>query len=210
MAKRTVLIADTNQEDAARISEIISTLGLRPVRAKAAKEVLALCQAGVDCMFIDIKSAEMRAPTLLAEIRKNSQIPIVVSTTDGTKKDVIFAMRQGCVDWIDKPVSTDTVTQSLRRIARETKRQTSEAAVAERSKSRGLIKEIAERIREGNIALPEVPTVNSELKVVLSDVDAEDSMIPVSARLKIRSRRRFWQSWIIFHGQTSRRIRQSK
>ncbi len=177
MAKRTVLIAETNQEDAERISEIISSLGLRPVRAKAAKEVLALCQAGVDCMFIDIKSAEMRAPTLLPEIRKNSQIPIVVCTTDGTKKDVIFAMRHGCVDWVDKPVSAESVTQSLRRIARETKRQAGEAAVAERSKSRGLIKEIAERIREGNIALPEVPAVNTELKAVLKDVDVETSKI---------------------------------
>ena len=177
MAKRTVLIAEANQEDADLMFEIVSSLGLRPVRAKAAKEVLALCQAGVDCMFIDIKAAEMRAPTLLAEIRKNSQIPIVVCTTDGSKQDVIFAMRHGCVDWIDKPASADTVTKSLRRIARETKRQTTEAAGAERSKSRGLIKEIAERIREGNIALPEVPSVNMELRKVLSDVDAETSKI---------------------------------
>ncbi len=177
MAKRTVLIAEASQEDADRMFEIVSSLGLRPVRAKAAKEVLALCQAGVDCMFIDIKAAEMRAPSLLAEIRKNSQIPIVVCTTDGSKQDVIFAMRHGCVDWLDKPVSADAVTKSLRRIARETKRQSSDAAGAERSKSRGLIKEIAERIREGNIALPEVPSVNTELRKVLADVDAETSKI---------------------------------
>ena len=183
MAKRTVLIAEASQEDADQMFEYVNNLGLRPVRARSAKEVVALCQAGVDCMFIDIKCPEMRAPTLLPEIRKNSHIPIAVCSANGTKEDVIFAMRNGCLDWLDKPVTSESMTKSLRRIARETKRLSGEAASGtERSGARRLIKEIAERIRDGNIALPEVPAVNTELRAVLSDVDARRGKIVKTLR----------------------------
>jgi HD-like signal output (HDOD) protein/CheY-like chemotaxis protein len=176
VAKRTVLIAEANQEEADQMFKMVTSLGLRPVRARSAKEVVALCQAGVDCLFIDIKSPEMRAPTLLPEIRKLAQIPITVCTTGGTKEDVIFAMRHGCLDWIDKPVTTESMTNSLRRIARETKRLGGDAG-NERTGARRLIKEIAERIRDGNIALPEVPSINTELATVLADVDARRGKI---------------------------------
>ncbi len=177
MARRTVLIADPDQATADQLAEMVQTLGLRPVRAKAAREVIALCKHGVDCMFIDIKAPALKAPTLLPELRKHSQLPIVVSTTDGTKQDVIFAMRHGCVDWIDKPLEENKVKNALKRIARETRRQAAEAQEKTGSQTRALIKEIVEKIRDGNIALPEMPKIVDELRAVLSDLTVETEAV---------------------------------
>lgn len=177
MARRTVLIADPDQATADLLAEMVQTLGLRPVRAKAAREVIALCKHGVDCMFIDIKAAALKAPSLLPELRKHSQLPIVVITTDGSKQDVIFAMRHGCVDWIDKPVEENKVKNALKRIARETRRQAADAQEKTGNQTRGLIKEIVEKIRDGNIALPEMPKVVDELRAVLSDLTVETEAV---------------------------------
>lgn len=180
MARRTVLIADADVESADRLAEIVEALGLRPVRAKAAKEVIALCKHGVDCMFIDIKSPAMKAPTLLPELRKHAaQIPIAVCTAEGSKQDVVFAMRHGCVDWVDKPFEEAAIKNALRRIARETRRQVQSEAADKggSSTTRGLIKEIVEKIRDGNIALPEMPKVVDELRGVLSDMTVETDKV---------------------------------
>ncbi|MCB9541221.1 MAG: HDOD domain-containing protein [bacterium] len=179
MTRRTVLIADEDTAAADVLAAHVEALGLRPVRAKAAREVIALVKHGVDCMFIDIKSPAMKAPTLLPELRRHAaQIPIAVCTTDGTKQDVVFAMRHGCVDWLDKPIDEAAVTNALRRIARETRRAQTEAAdKAGGSPTRGLIKEIVEKIRDGNIALPEMPKVVDELRVVLADLTVETDRV---------------------------------
>lgn len=179
MTRRTVLIADEDTASADALAAHVEALGLRPVRAKAAREVIALVKHGVDCMFIDIKSPAMKAPTLLPELRRHAaQIPIAVCTTDGTKQDVVFAMRHGCVDWLDKPIDETAVKNALRRIARETRRVQTEAAdKAGGSPTRGLIKEIVEKIRDGNIALPEMPKVVDELRVVLADLTVETDRV---------------------------------
>ncbi|MCA9539691.1 MAG: HDOD domain-containing protein [Myxococcales bacterium] len=185
MTRRTILIAEPNDEDYQPLADLIAGFGLRPVRARAAREVKALFQAGatLDCVFIDIKHPEMKAPLLLPELRKRSQVPLVVVTTDGTKEDVIFAMRHGCLDWIEKPIDDNKVKNALRRVARESKRQTAEQTKEGGSGSnqtRGLIKEIVEKIRDGNIALPEMPRIVEELRGVLSDLTVEtDKVIKV-------------------------------
>ncbi len=177
MARRTVLIADPDPAAAEQLADMVQTLGLRPVRAKAAKEVIALCRHGVDCMFIDIKAPPLKAPSLLPELRKHSQIPVVVVTTDGSKQDVVFAMRHGCVDWIDKPLEEAKVRNALKRIARETRRQAADAQEKTGNQTRGLIKEIVEKIRDGNIALPEMPKVVDELRAVLADLTVETEAV---------------------------------
>jgi HD-like signal output (HDOD) protein len=52
-------------------------------------------------------------------------IPVVVCTADGRKEDVVFALRHGCMDWVDKPATKQTIGDALKRVARETRRQVS-------------------------------------------------------------------------------------
>ena len=48
MAKRTVLIADPNEEDRARLVEILSAIGLNTLTGASNTEVLAQCDSRVD------------------------------------------------------------------------------------------------------------------------------------------------------------------
>ncbi len=121
----------------------------------------------------------MRGGHLLAELRRREvPLPVVVITSNGSKSDVVFALRYGCVDWIDKPADRGSVVNALKRVARETRRL-AQATVSGTPKmhARALVRDLVEKIRHGNIALPEVPSVVLELRRVLADITADSEQV---------------------------------
>ncbi len=179
MARRTVIVADPDPASAADLSELVEQLGLRAVRTTSPREVLNVIEKGPTALFVDLKSPTMRGGHLLAELRRRQvPLPVVVVTNNGSKNDVVFALRYGCVDWIDKPADKSAVVNALKRVARETRRmaQVSVSATPQMH-TRALIRDLVERIRQGNIALPEVPQVVVELRRVLSDITADSEQV---------------------------------
>ncbi len=179
MGRRTVIIADTDAKAAADLAELTEDLGLRAVTAASPREVLRLLEKSPTALFIDLKSATLRGGHLLAELRRREvHVPVVVVTANGTKNDVVFALRYGCVDWIDKPAEKSAVVNALKRVARETRRLARTSVAGTPSlRARVLIKDLVARIRHGNIALPEVPQVVAELRRVLSDMTADSEQV---------------------------------
>ncbi len=179
MSKRTIVIADPDDAQSEALATLIGDLGLKAVRARAPKEVLSQVDQGIDALFLDLKSPAMRGGHLLAELRRRPvPVPVVVCTEGGRKSDVVFAMRHGCVDWIDKPAERSAVTNALKRVAREVRRRADVAvAQAPAVQTRALVKEIIAKIKQGNMALPEIPSVVHELRRVLSDMTADSEHV---------------------------------
>lgn len=172
MSKRTALVADPDERAAQELATILDQLGLMPIVARTSAEALAKLDRGADAVFLDLKSAELKGGQLLQELRERSPgTPVVVCSADGRKDDVVFAMRHGCMDWIDKPATKATVSDALKRVARESRRQVQAVHQAPPAQARGLIKEIIGRIKDGSIALPEMPRVLDELQRVLSNLN---------------------------------------
>jgi HD-like signal output (HDOD) protein len=175
VVKRVVRLADPVDEDSAVWSSIIEELGLKAVRAKRTAEVMVLYKAGVDLILLDMKSDTMNPDTILPEVGQKAGIPIVICSADGSREDAITAMRYGCLDWVDKPIEAESakeiLTSSLRR---------SGIPVGDSDDitgSRDLVKEIARRIRDGDIALPDVPRVVDTLDATLIDDTASVAVV---------------------------------
>ncbi|MFQ5675749.1 MAG: response regulator [bacterium] len=64
----------------------------------------ALTKAGdVDVVFTDWNMPVMDGLTFVQELRKSSQIPVVMITTEGGQKEVLEAMKSGVNDYVVKP-----------------------------------------------------------------------------------------------------------
>ncbi len=158
MSKRTIVIADPDDAQSEALATLIGDLGLKAVRARAPKEVLSQVDQGIDALFLDLKSPAMRGGHLLAELRRRPvPVPVVVCTEGGRKSDV---------------------TNALTRVAREVRRRADvSVAQAPSVQTRALVKEIIAKIKQGNMALPEIPSVVHELRRVLSDMTADSEHV---------------------------------
>jgi HD-like signal output (HDOD) protein/CheY-like chemotaxis protein len=178
MAKTTILIAESNDEAFARLRELVSEVGLKPVRATRAAEVLALTKAGVDLALINPKDSDFGSEGFLGSLEQQTSVAWVAEADEGTPSELLMSLRAGCCDWITRPASLEDFQSALKRVEKRHKRRiVSKQEVADSPRSRALVKEIARRIREGNIDLPEVPQVIKDLNAVLQDLEVETGKI---------------------------------
>jgi len=174
VAQQVVLIADADETERNRLAEMLSGHGLKCIFAVTYDEVIARCDIGINCLVVDPDSAEINAKELFKEIDSRGSIPIFVTSSGGSREDVIQALQHGCLDWLSKPVDAAAVEEALRRVSKRTDTKLiADRASGKALVGRALIKEIALRIREGNIDLPEVPTVVKELNEVLQNLESD-------------------------------------
>ncbi len=178
MSKKSILIALSDDEKREHLGQLATELGLKAVFAKRGAEAIALIDAGVDCVLLDIKSEPMNVDEIQAQLAEKSKLPAIVCTDGGDKEDVLAAMRAHFVDWLEHPINLDMLKQALERATiRSSKTLVELKSASEVSGSRALIKEIAVRIRDGNIDLPDVPELVRELDKVLNDPNVEASKV---------------------------------
>ena len=121
----------------------------------------------------------MNAEELLPNLGARKSLPYIVISDSGEKADVIFAMKNGCLDWIEKPVDSSSIREALKRIAERGGVNLVEDRdrSAQQAKGRALVKEIAKRVRDGKVDLPEVPEILKELNAVLQNLDTEADVV---------------------------------
>ena len=173
MGKQKILVFDMAEEDRSRLVEIVAAVGLKTLEADSLASALSQCESGVSFAFLDPVGDGLQLQSVVAEFDKRN-IPFVCTSAPSTRDDLLIALRAGCLDWIDKPVDAEAVRSALRLVEKRTKT----ALVEDRQKTssatgRGLIAEIAKRIRDGNIDLPEVPSIIKELNTLLADLNVE-------------------------------------
>ncbi|MEE2786769.1 MAG: HDOD domain-containing protein [Myxococcota bacterium] len=176
MAKVIVVVADADQESREQLGQLIATLGVKVVYAQRKAEVLALINAGAACLFIDPISDEMGGgDTLMSVSTQKRTLPTVVISAGGERADLISAVRAGCIDWIAKPATEDSVRGAFDLIEKRTKKSLLPGSDSELAapQARDLIRAIARKIKDGNIDLPEVPSILKDLNTLLDDLDVD-------------------------------------
>jgi len=74
----------------------------------------ALSKAGdVDVVFTDWNMPVMDGLTFVKELRKDSQVPVFMLTTEGGQKEVLEAMKAGATDYIVKPFTPSVLVSKL-------------------------------------------------------------------------------------------------
>lgn len=73
----------------------------------------ALLESKIDLIILDINLPDKSGLDLCADIRKNSDKPILFLTANDTEQDIIKGFQVGCDDYISKPFSIEVLKQRI-------------------------------------------------------------------------------------------------
>ena len=99
------------------IGWMLSKIGIEPCSFTKPSEFLeAEPYHGVGCLVVDLKLPEMSGMELMEKARQLGwDQPFIVVTGFGKIPDAVTAMRQGAVDFLQKPLSPDKFIESVQK-----------------------------------------------------------------------------------------------
>lgn len=189
-----VLIVDDDSKFSDALGRALEGMGFEPLKSSGVPEALDVLGAlSVDLIILDLRLRGHSGLTLLAGLDKAGlEIPAIVLTGSGSRNDVIAALRQGAVDWLDKPVAPvqlkEALDRALSRVARRRKRrrrskgdraaedgvsQSPEEQAEEQRKEqvRQALGELVLQVEDGTLSLPSLDPVAQELRQLFHDPD---------------------------------------
>lgn len=120
-AKQKILIVD----DDSNISELISLYlmkeGFETQKASNGREALRIMQTFTpDLMILDIMMPVMDGYETCREVRKSSQMPIIMLTAKGETFDKVLGLELGADDYMVKPFDTKELVARVKAVLRRT------------------------------------------------------------------------------------------
>jgi FixJ family two-component response regulator len=115
-ADPTVFVVDDDASIRDALSLLISLKGLRASVFASAEDFLAVYDTGWrGCLLTDLKMPGMSGLELQAMLReKNVTLPVVVLTAHGDVNTTRTALKNGAVDFLEKPVDDDVLVDVLK------------------------------------------------------------------------------------------------
>lgn len=119
MSERKILIADDEERIRDMIKEYISIEGYEADEASDGLEALELLkQNDYSIVILDVMMPKMDGWSTCREIRKTSNIPIIMLTARGEEYDKLFGFELGVDDYIVKPFSPKELLARINAIIR--------------------------------------------------------------------------------------------
>ena len=126
-----ILIADDNLQITKVLSEFVKKEGYEPVIAEDGEAALALFRADhYAVLLLDVMMPKMDGFSLCREIRRTSNVPIIMITARSEDFERIMGLDIGADDYIVKPFSGGEVMARIRAILRRTERSAPQSASA--------------------------------------------------------------------------------
>ena len=127
-----ILFVEDERSISEPFSKALTREGYDPVVAGTAAEALALAQGPrFDLVLLDLTLPDGDGRDVCRELRRSSDVPIVMLTARGTELDRIVGLELGADDYVVKPFSGAEVIARIRAVLRRTQTaQTPEAAEA--------------------------------------------------------------------------------
>lgn len=120
-----ILIVDDDKEIVELLSIYIHNEGYEPVKAYDGKEALSKLRTmpDIDLVILDIMMPNVDGMQVVKELRKESQIPIIMLTAKTTDMDKIRGLVAGADDYVTKPFNPLEVMARVKSLLRRTKMQ---------------------------------------------------------------------------------------
>lgn len=111
----TILIIEDDSKITNFMSMALKAKGYRIIAASTGKEgILAFCTQSPDVIMLDLGLPDMDGNDIIEEIRKVSQIPILVVSAREFDNDKISALDAGANDYVTKPFSMGELLARVR------------------------------------------------------------------------------------------------
>lgn len=99
-----ILVCDDEKDIVSALNIYLSSEGYNVIEAYNGKEAVAAVAANeVHLVLMDIMMPVMDGIAAMVELRKSSNVPIILLTAKGTDTDKIFGLNLGADDYITKP-----------------------------------------------------------------------------------------------------------
>lgn len=124
----TILVADDHRQIASVLEEYLKKEGHTPILAADGEEALALfARHQPDAVLLDVMMPKLDGFAVCREIRKTSEVPVIMVTARGEDFERIMGLDIGADDYIVKPFSPGEVMARLRAVLRRMGREKPEA-----------------------------------------------------------------------------------
>jgi len=116
---QTILIADDDTELCELLREYLGQEGFEVRLAHDGEQALAECRRpGLDAMVLDIMMPRMNGIDVLRNLRKESELPVIMLTARGDDLDRIIGLELGADDYLAKPANPRELLARIRAILR--------------------------------------------------------------------------------------------
>src|SRR5665213_824249 len=121
----SVLLVEDEQSIAEPFAQALIRSGFQPTIARTAAEALRLGrEQPPDIVLLDLTLPDGDGRDVCRELRRGSNVPIIMLTARGTETDKIVGLELGADDYVVKPFATDEVIARIRAVLRRYNRAT--------------------------------------------------------------------------------------
>ena len=126
----TILIADDDTELCELLREYLGLEGFEVRLAFDGEQALAESRRpGLDAMVLDIMMPRMNGIDVLRNLRKESELPVIMLTARGDDLDRIIGLELGADDYLAKPANPRELLARIRAILRRSNTQSTVATL---------------------------------------------------------------------------------
>jgi DNA-binding response OmpR family regulator len=123
MARARILFVEDEASISDPFSRALSREGFEPIVARTAREALALAKRITpDLVLLDLNLPDGDGRDVARELRRHSDMPIVMLTARGTETDKIVGLELGADDYVVKPFSGAELIARIRAVLRRSNR----------------------------------------------------------------------------------------
>jgi two-component system, OmpR family, response regulator RegX3 len=115
----SVLLVEDEESIAQPFAQALARNGFRPLLARTAAEAVRIGrEAAPDIVLLDLTLPDGDGRDVCRELRRSSDVPIIMLTARGTVTDRVVGLEIGADDYIVKPFATGEVIARIRAVLR--------------------------------------------------------------------------------------------
>jgi len=118
--KRTILLVEDEPSIREPLAEVLRSEGFETLVAGTVAEALEQARREPDLVLLDVMLPDGSGFDVSRELRRDSQVPIIMLTARGEEADRVIGLELGADDYVVKPFSGREVVARIRAVLRRT------------------------------------------------------------------------------------------
>src|SRR5581483_8800927 len=100
----TILVVEDDDAIAESMAEVLESAGYATVRAESGMEAKASLERALpDLIILDLILPDVDGLILCSELKGLADVPIIVASATGRKRDTVLSLKLGADDFVSKP-----------------------------------------------------------------------------------------------------------